>query len=90
MNMNIKREIHRIRNKPNLLVHTLASKSITLAFILVNSCFVLTGYSTEGSYSVLLPDGRIMTVTYSVPDTETGFLAEVSYEVQLPLEQLKT
>ena len=39
-----------------------------------------SGYSTQGSYSVLLPDGRTMTVTYSVPDTETGFLAEVSYK----------
>ena len=50
---------------------------------------VLTGYTTEGSYSVLLPDGRIMTVTYSVPDTETGFLAEVSYEVDLSRILLK-
>ena len=31
-----------------------------------------TGYTTQGSYSVLLPDGRTMTVTYSVPDSETG------------------
>merc|ERR1712232_1499095 len=38
------------------------------------------GYSTTGSYSVLLPDGRTMTVSYSVPDTETGFVAEVSYQ----------
>ena len=39
-----------------------------------------TGHSTTGSYSVLLPDGRTMTVSYSVPDTETGFVAEVSYQ----------
>ena len=39
-----------------------------------------TGYSTTGSYSVLLPDGRTMTVSYSVPDSETGFVAEVSYQ----------
>jgi len=38
------------------------------------------GYSTTGSYSVLLPDGRTMTVSYSVPDSETGFVAEVSYQ----------
>ena len=39
-----------------------------------------SGYSTTGSYSVLLPDGRTMTVSYSVPDSETGFVAEVSYK----------
>ena len=39
-----------------------------------------SGYTTQGSYSVLLPDGRTMTVTYSVPDKETGFLAEVSFD----------
>merc|ERR1712106_713820 len=36
------------------------------------------GETITGQYSVLLPDGRIQTVSYSVaPDT--GFVAEVSY-----------
>lgn len=37
------------------------------------------GDNTIGSYYVLLPDGRLMTVTYQV-NGDSGFLAEVSYE----------
>ena len=50
-----------------------------------------SGYSTQGSYSVLLPDGRTMTVSYTVPDTETGFIAEVSYQgtAQYPQDEYK-
>lgn len=37
------------------------------------------GDLTQGSYSILLPDGRLQTVTYFV-DGDSGFVAEVSYE----------
>ena len=37
------------------------------------------GYSTTGQYHVLLPNGRIQTVSYRVTDDNSGFVANVQY-----------
>ena len=37
---------------------------------------------TAGHYQVLLPDGRTQVVTYSVPDKDTGYLAQVDYQLR--------
>ncbi len=46
------------------------------------------GVPTTGSYYVDLPDGRTMTVTYTVQDGYSGFVADVQFEgeAQYPAE----
>merc|ERR1740128_100819 len=41
------------------------------------------GYQTQGMYYVLLPDGRLQKVIYTV-DKDSGYVAHVSYEQAAP------
>ncbi len=40
------------------------------------------GYTTNGEYRVVLPDGRTQVVTYNVLDANSGYVADVKYEGQ--------
>ncbi|XP_050720236.1 uncharacterized protein LOC127000533 [Eriocheir sinensis] len=44
------------------------------------------GYNTQGSYYVLLPDGRVEKVTYTV-NGDSGFVATVEFEGEAKVEE---
>merc|ERR1712105_349077 len=47
------------------------------------------GYTTSGSYSVALPDGRTQTVNYKVDDAYSGYVADVQYSGEARYDEYK-
>ena len=45
--------------------------------------------NTAGSYKVLLPDGRVQTVVYSVNGPDGGYIADIAYDGVAKVSVLK-